>query len=615
MKTILQSIGDYQILERLGRGGMADVYLALDTRTGRRIALKLVEHGAGPDAADIVAAERLGAQLQADLSAVDPRIPQINSFGDIDDFFCIDMEYVEGRDLSEVIREGPLEPHEAARIAAELCSILSVAHSTTLQVDGRELRAVVHGDIKPGNIRLDPEGRVRVLDFGIAKGLSLTRKLTSNVFGSVSYASPERLDSGRIDEMSDLWSVGVVLYEMLGGKPPFEAPSTEMLEKLVRSRALPQPLPDTAPLDLQQIAFKALAQSASRRYPSAREFEADLRAFITGTPTAAAAESEETRRTDVAAEHDMAELPPLPPGAAVGAETRRTASPPPAWLRRTRLGLLIGVPALVLVMLAWEGFVYRDANRFASVLESQQIDGDTAWQRYQDLKRRSPTGLSALVLKLPLEKLLYDQCSRTADDYSNSDTPHVREADWIRCKRQMQRALELYPGDRKAGAMMAYADGQILRINRKDSESLVAFQRAAVLQPKWPDPHLGMARVYIYAERDFDRGTQELEKAESLGHKPGKREQAQRADAFKNRGLQYMTGAAKLRGQQQEKDMLSRAKDDLENALSIYSEIAPWGDTTNQIRQVQEALDKVQLRLDQLDPPASIFSWRWWKKL
>ncbi len=620
MKTFLQSIGDYQVLEKLGRGGMADVYLALDTRKDRRVALKLVEHGSGQDGAEIVAAERLGAQLQAELSTVEPRIPRIHECGDVDDFFFIDMEYVEGRDLSDLIRDGPVEPREAARVAGELCAILAVAHSTTLQVDGKELRAVVHGDIKPKNIRIAPDGSVRVLDFGIAKGLSLTRKLTNNFFGSVSYASPERLDTGRIDEMSDLWSVGVVLYEMLGGKPPFEAPSTEILERVVRSRMPPQPLPDACPLELQQIACKSLAQAAARRYPTARDFEADLRAFLAGAPTEAARENEETRRTEPA--EPIPAVPPPPaaplPAAAPGTETRRTRTLSPSWTRRLKIGLKIGIPVLGLALLALlvrEGMVYREAGRLKTVLESGQVDGDTAWTRYEQLRQSSPTGLPTLMVRPPLVRLLCEQCQATADEYRNSDAPRVREGDWLRCKRLMQHARQLDPSDRKAAAMLSYADGHVLRINRKDSDALAAFQRAAALDPKWPDPHLGMARVYIYSLRDFDRGTSELERAESLGHKPGKREQAQRADAFKSRGMQFWQGAARLRDQPQEKDMLSRAKDDLENALSIYSEIVPWGDSTNQIRQVQDALDKVQERLDQVDPPGSIFSWRWWKRL
>src|SRR5881296_987902 len=215
MKTYLQSIGHYQILEKLGRGGMADVYLAHDTKNDRRVALKLVEHGDGQDAQDIVAAERLGAQIQARVCAMDARIPQIHSYADLEDHFYIDMEYVEGRDLSEIIREGALQREEAVRIAIELCNILAKTHKCSLEVENKEVRAIVHGDIKPRNIRIDRENRVRVLDFGISKGLSLTRKLTRNYFGSAAYSSPERLDNGEIDEMSDLWAVGVVLYEMI----------------------------------------------------------------------------------------------------------------------------------------------------------------------------------------------------------------------------------------------------------------------------------------------------------------------------------------------------------------------------------------------------------------
>ena len=186
MKPLLGNFGHYRILEKLGRGGMADVYLALDTTTNREVALKLIERGSTQDSQEIMAAERLGARLQAYLCTIDPRIPRIHASGDLDGQFYIDMEYIAGRDLAEILQGGPLEPGAAVRIAIELCSILGKAHSCSLEIEGKEIRAIVHGDIKPTNVRLDRENRVRVLDFGIAKGLSLTRKLTINAFGSAS---------------------------------------------------------------------------------------------------------------------------------------------------------------------------------------------------------------------------------------------------------------------------------------------------------------------------------------------------------------------------------------------------------------------------------------------
>src|SRR5262245_42073167 len=139
MATYLQSIGHYRILGKLGRGGMGDVYLALDGAGNRRVALKVVERGT-TEAEEFVAAQRLGAQLQKLRCRTGPRVTQIHSFGDIDGRFYIDMEYVEGKDLAQILREGPIPADEAVRIAAELCNILSVAHTTPAEVEGKKLR-------------------------------------------------------------------------------------------------------------------------------------------------------------------------------------------------------------------------------------------------------------------------------------------------------------------------------------------------------------------------------------------------------------------------------------------------------------------------------------------
>ena len=621
MTSFLQSIGEYQILEKLGRGGMADVYLAFDSKNNRRVALKLVECGAGEEAREIVAAEKLGAELQAQLCMIEARVPKIHSFGDRDGFFCIDMEYVEGRDLSEIIRSGALEAHAAAGIAREICSVLRNAHSISLQVGGRELRAIVHGDIKPKNIRIGTQGSVRVLDFGIAKGLSLTRKLTSNVFGSVAYSSPERLETGRIDEMSDLWSVGVVLYEMVAGHPPFEAPSTERLETIVRAHSAPLPLGSACPAELEQIICKALARQPAHRYPSAEQFESDLSSFLSGAPTLAQRESEETRRTvpdygdetrrtspiaDVPLALPAAAYQPSPPAKEAGIRVE------PRWLSSSVKTALVAVPALLVVLGLWEGAEYRAASRLQPAFS--QLDGDKAWGQYRDVKSRSVLGIAALPLRAPLLALLHQACDRVADEYRNSDNPKVREGDWVRCKRFMSYALEIDRSDRKAAAMLEYANGHILRINRKDLEAVAAFQRASSLQSQWPDPYLGMARTYLYNLKDAERALQALQRAENLGQNFGKREKGMMADAHQARGLQYWDGTARLRDSEQEKELLQKARDDLKQALEGYAEIAPWGDTTSQIRTTQDTLNQVEARLKTVDPPNPLFPWNWFKK-
>jgi serine/threonine protein kinase len=229
-------LGKYEIRQKLGRGGMADVYLAQDSGSGQTVALKLIEHSTDSDTRDAIAAEMRGAVLQERLAAVDPRVVRVYDAGDVDGFFFVAMEYVDGQDLAELMHRGPLHMEFAADVAAAVAHTLENAHQLEATIDGKNIRGMVHGDIKPKNIRIDARGEVRVLDFGIAKALSLSRRLTRNEFGSVPYASPERLETGTVDAGSDLWSLAVMLYEMATGMQPYHADSTERLERMIRSR-------------------------------------------------------------------------------------------------------------------------------------------------------------------------------------------------------------------------------------------------------------------------------------------------------------------------------------------------------------------------------------------
>ncbi|MFM7202152.1 MAG: serine/threonine protein kinase [Myxococcota bacterium] len=294
--AVFSALGPYKILRRLGRGGMGDVYLAEDTRKpeadpNRRIALKVMHRDDDPSSSVVIQAERQGAQLQARLYAIETRVARINCYDIIEDTFFIDMEYIDGRDLSEAIKEGPMKLELALHIAHEVADILTRCHTLRFEHETVDSRGVIHGDIKPRNIRLGTDGRVRLMDFGIAKALSMTRKLTRNEFGSVSYASPERLENGQVDLQSDLWSLAVVLYEMLTGRTPFEAENTRKIEQAILQGAVRIPLPTDTPSEVRAFLSKALALKAEGRYASASHFKLALKGLLNqlrqGTTSAA----------------------------------------------------------------------------------------------------------------------------------------------------------------------------------------------------------------------------------------------------------------------------------------------------------------------------------------
>ena len=614
-----RKIGKYEIRQKLGRGGMADVYLAEDTASGYLVALKLIEYAADADTRDSIEAERRGAELQARLAAVDSRVVRVYDAGDADGYFYVAMEYIEGQDLHEFMDQRPLVPGFAVDTALAVARTLESAHGLQASIGGKEFHGVVHGDIKPKNIRIDKRGEVRVLDFGIAKALSLSRRLTRNEFGSVPYASPERLDTGDVDTGSDLWSLAVMLYQMLTGMQPYHADSTEKLERMIRSRIPPPPAPDPCPEPLRRILMKAMAPDPRDRYQSASGFAGDLEAFRAGGPVAAmddpAPDGDATRRTF--------------PREEVSEETRRTvrvaADTPetgrtwrPAARPRTVFGStlkVIGVLALASFLYgAWIAIsdynLYQNGQALAREVETEQLtDLDQIWSKWTELSKANPSSLLLHGPRKVVKQKFVAAADHVIDTYRTNDAVALYEKDWERARTMAARALAADPDENVRGKLRL-CEGHLARINgtahrsaAEMQEAVAKFEEARKLLPRSPDPLLGLARVYIYGLKDFDKGYDALQEAKKLGYALGNREKLLLADGYRDRADRIWWDSRNTRGLPPEKDQIQRAADDYQRALELYQEISPFGKALLNIVRVKVSLESVNYRLHELDNP------------
>ncbi len=559
-----QELGKYRILKLLPLGGMGRVYLAEDTESNTQVALKLIDLQGGAEQMEIVEAERRGAILQARLCGIDPRIVQINAYGDLGDYFSIEMEYVEGQDLSEVLAKGPLGIPFAARIGADLCEVLDVTHSFRGEIDGQSYGGIVHGDIKPRNIRITTAGQVKVLDFGIAKALSLTRQYTQNKFASSQYSSPERLSTGEVDVASDLWSVGVVLYEIVAGKAYFQGAS---------------PLPASLPAPFRAILTKALSQNPQSRYGSAAAFSSDLRAFLAGQSIAVQDDEAPTRRTIV--------------------------PPPPVGKKNIKALVRIGVGLFVAILSYREYRVWAKGHDLQRDLNTQKLtDLNVAWTRYDELAQASNFPLALRGTRNAIEERLTSVADRVIEEYRNSDTPSVSEADWLRAADALSKALQLNLGDKEIRGKLLVCEGHVNRIkgearkiSKYYSEARSRFEQAQDLLPKSPDPYIGLGRVYAYSIRDADRAEDAIKQASRRGHKMGRREKAQLGDAFRDRAEKLVAEADRSSGLPEEKDFLKRAEEDMKKAEDFYRDIVPFAGSANSLRRVLDYLAAIDTRL------------------
>ncbi len=286
------TLGPYRIVREIDRGQFGTVYEATDAG-GRQIALKLVPVQ-GADSDEKVSAERQGAALQQRFSRTyRDLVPEVLDHQRIDPYYAIAMELVSGEPLTTVIRAGRVPAARAATIARAICHFLEKAHEFTTNIDDQSETLIVHGDLKPAHILLLADGSIRVLDFGIAKALAARKPATTNKWGSVDYASPERLESGRVNEQVDFWSVGVLLFEMLSGCRPYlhYEHNQSRLETAIRRREPRVRVPPDVDPRLTAIVDKLLASQIERRYQSASQIAKDLDAFLNGEPVVAVAEA------------------------------------------------------------------------------------------------------------------------------------------------------------------------------------------------------------------------------------------------------------------------------------------------------------------------------------
>jgi eukaryotic-like serine/threonine-protein kinase len=371
-------LGDrYTLVELLGNGGMAEVYLARDNSLGREVALKVLREQYTDDEEFV---ERFRREAMSAAALNHPGIVQVYDRGRSEDgTFYIVMEYVPGGTLKERIKdERNLAPREAAEIASQVADALAVAHH----------RGVVHRDVKPQNVLLTASGEAKVSDFGIARAASSkTMTQTNSVLGTLSYMSPEQVRGDRVGPASDLYSLGVVLYEMLAGELPYRGddPIATAMKHLDEPPRNPRETNPAVPEELGALVVKLLAKDPEGRYASAASLSEDLRRICAGLAVWPGAGT--TRRMSP----DTGETRPVP------AAVPRRRPDPPSGRRRTLalsvVALLLGVALLGGLAWALGGDTPDQKAPDKVVAERVEVPGVVGLPQEEAQKRLAGEGL------------------------------------------------------------------------------------------------------------------------------------------------------------------------------------------------------------------------------
>lgn len=349
--------GRYELRNQIARGGTAQVYLAHDILLDRPVALKVLYPELSTNTSFV---ERFRREAQAAANLSHPNIVPIFDWGESDNTYFIVMEYVDGEPLSSIIRtQAPLDAAQAAAVASDIAKALGFAHR----------HGVVHRDVKPGNVLITQDGQVKVTDFGIARAIGADEQVTQTglVMGTATYFSPEQAQGFGVDGRSDIYSLGVVLYEMVTGRAPFagDTPVAIAYQHVREHPPAPRDLNPTIPAALEAIILQAMAKLPAERYTSADEMRADLERFTRGQTVLARPPHEAfTGPTTevVSAKEINSHL-----GGAADAEEPVSSLPP----SNTRRWLLVGVALLIaivaVIIIGGKQLGYFGGGRFFTV--------------------------------------------------------------------------------------------------------------------------------------------------------------------------------------------------------------------------------------------------------
>lgn len=264
----------YRIVEKIASGGMADVYLGDDLKLEIKIAIKIL-HESYANSKNFVNRFKSEAQILAKLN--NPNIIKVYDWGEFEGLYFIAMEYIQGKSLKEIIeKKGALNPETIVNYSMQICNALEIAHSNNL----------IHRDIKPQNILIDAEDKVKVADFGIAKSTAADITKTMNIVGTAHYISPEQAQGKVLDLRTDIYSLGIVMYEMLTADLPFRGGSSIdiSLRHISEQPTLPSKIIFNVPEKLEKIIMKCLEKNPSNRYPSVTALKKDLQNFLDKKP-------------------------------------------------------------------------------------------------------------------------------------------------------------------------------------------------------------------------------------------------------------------------------------------------------------------------------------------